>query len=95
MNAFLLVATLFIGLLTVGGMHRVLVGPSVYDRLVAIALVTANTMVILVLVAVIDDRVGVVVDIALGYALLAFVLPVALAKHLERRDRDAAREGDE
>jgi multicomponent Na+:H+ antiporter subunit F len=84
---FLLVAALFIGVLLVVGLHRVWTGPTVFDRLVAVALVTANTMVILVLVAALLDRVAMVVDIALAYALLAFVLPVAIGKHFESRRR--------
>jgi multicomponent Na+:H+ antiporter subunit F len=88
-NNFLLAAALFIGVLLVAGLHRVWTGPTVFDRLVAVALVTANTMVILVLVAALLDRVAMVVDIALAYALLAFVLPVAIGKHFESRRRRA------
>jgi len=85
MSDFLLGAALFIGLLLTVGLHRVWAGPTVFDRLVAVALVTANTMVILVLVASLLDRVDTVVDIAIGYALLAFTLPIALGKHFESR----------
>jgi multicomponent Na+:H+ antiporter subunit F len=85
MTGFLLGAALSIGGLLTVGLHRVWAGPTVFDRLVAVALVTANTMVILVLVASILDRVDTVVDIAIGYALLAFTLPIALGKHFESR----------
>jgi multicomponent Na+:H+ antiporter subunit F len=94
MSTFLLAAALAIGVILVVALYRVWSGPTVFDRLVAVALVTANTVVILVLVAAVLDRVETVVDIAIGYALLAFILPVALGKHFESRRRDRAAEDE-
>jgi multicomponent Na+:H+ antiporter subunit F len=88
MSDFLLGAALLIGALMVIGLHRVWEGPRVFDRLVAVALVTANTLVVMVLVASMVDRIGTIVDIALAYALLAFTLPVALGRHYETRRSD-------
>jgi multicomponent Na+:H+ antiporter subunit F len=88
MSAFLLAAALFISVLMAIGLHRVWAGPTVLDRLVAVALVTANSLVILVLVASYLGRVETVVDIAIAYALLAFALPVALGKHYESSTGD-------
>jgi multicomponent Na+:H+ antiporter subunit F len=85
MTGFLLAAALIIGLLLIVSLHRVWSGPTVFDRLVAVALLTANSLVILVLVASVLDRVETIVDIALAYALLAFTLPIALGKHYESR----------
>jgi multicomponent Na+:H+ antiporter subunit F len=86
-NGFLLVVTIVVGLLLIIALHRVWDGPTVFDRLVAVALVTANSLVILVLVATVLDRVETVVDIALAYALLAFTLPIAVGKYYEVRAR--------
>jgi multicomponent Na+:H+ antiporter subunit F len=86
-SAFLLAAALAICVLLVVALYRVWSGPTVFDRLVAVALVTANTVVVLVLVAAVLDRTETIVDIAIGYALLAFILPVALGKHFESRRR--------
>ena len=85
MNTFFLVVAFAIGVLLVIGLHRVWAGPTVFDRLVAVALVTANSLVIMVLVATVLDRVETIVDIAVAYALLAFTLPLALGKHYESR----------
>jgi multicomponent Na+:H+ antiporter subunit F len=85
MNGFLLGVALFIGVLLMVGLHRVWTGPTVFDRLVAVALVTANSLVILIVVASHLGRVGTIIDIAIAYALLAFSLPVALGKHFETR----------
>jgi multicomponent Na+:H+ antiporter subunit F len=88
MSGFMLGAALAIGVMLMFGLHRVWSGPTVFDRLVAVALVTANALVILVLVASILDRMAMVVDIAIAYALLAFTLPIALGKHFETRAPD-------
>lgn len=83
MTTFFLGVALVIGFLLIIGLHRVWDGPTVFDRLVAVALVTANSLVILILVSSILGRVDTVVDIAIAYALLAFVLPLALGKYYE------------
>jgi multisubunit Na+/H+ antiporter MnhF subunit len=88
MSVFLLASALIVCLLLVVGLHRVWAGPTVLDRLVAVALVTANTLVILLLVASYQERVETVIDISIAYALLAFTLPVALGKHYESRSQD-------
>jgi multicomponent Na+:H+ antiporter subunit F len=90
MTTFLLVAAILVGAMLIVGLHRVWAGPTVFDRLVAVALVTANTLLIVVLVASVIDRIEAIIDIAIAIALLAFTLPVALGKHFEtRRSADA------
>lgn len=85
MSAFLLGAALFIGALLIVTLHRIWSGPSVYDRIVAVALVSVNSLVLLIVVASYLDRVSMIVDIAIAYTLLAFTLPIALGKHFETR----------
>jgi multicomponent Na+:H+ antiporter subunit F len=87
MSGFLLGATIAVALLIVLGLYRIAVGPSVFDRLVATALVTANGVVLLVLTGFLFDRVELFVDIAIAYALLAFLLPLALGRFFEPRSR--------
>lgn len=85
MNGFFLAMAVVVAIQLIIGLHRVWTGPLVFDRLVAVALVTANSHVILILVATVLGRVETVVDIAIAYALLTFILPIALGKHYERR----------
>jgi multicomponent Na+:H+ antiporter subunit F len=89
MSTFYLVLALVIGALLIVGLHRVWAGPTVFDRIVAIALVSANSLVMLIVVAAHLGRVDVIVDVAIAYALLAFTLPIALGKHFERQDPGA------
>lgn len=64
--------------------YRVLVGPTVPDRVVGID--TVNTMVVslLVLFGGAFDR-GIYVDVAIVYALLSFIGTVYVSKYLEGR----------
>jgi multicomponent Na+:H+ antiporter subunit F len=78
---FTLVVTALIGL----GLRRVHHGPTVFDRLVAVALVTVNGVVVLVLLGFLFDRAVFFLDIALAYALLAFILPIAVSRYFEQR----------
>jgi multicomponent Na+:H+ antiporter subunit F len=87
MSSFLLGATVAVALLIVLGLYRIAVGPTVFDRLVATALVTANGVVLLVLTGFLFDRVELFVDIAIAYALLAFLLPLALGRYFEAASR--------
>lgn len=85
MNAFLLAMAVVVGLLTVVGLYRITVGPTTFDRVMGAALITANGLVLLLLVSFLFGRLGMFIDIAIAYGLLAFVLPVALGKYYESR----------
>jgi multicomponent Na+:H+ antiporter subunit F len=81
----ILAATVTVALLIVLGLYRIAAGPSVFDRLIATALVTANGVVLLVLSGFLFERVELFVDIAIAYALLAFLLPLALGRYFDGR----------
>ncbi len=86
MTAFLLGLCFVIGgvvLLAVVGIVR---GPTAYDRILATSLAVANSVAILAILAFTFDRPGTFFDIALGYALLAFLFPLAFARFLGKED---------
>jgi multicomponent Na+:H+ antiporter subunit F len=87
MDLFLLGSTIVVALLLVLGLYRIAVGPTVFDRLIATALVTANGVVLIVLAGFLFDRIEMFVDIAIAYALMAFLLPLALGRYFDRRVR--------
>lgn len=64
--------------------HRVAVGPTVFDRILGVSGFATSTTVVLVLVGVLYGRVEMFVDIALAYALLGFVGALAAARYFER-----------
>lgn len=79
-------------------LYRVWRGPTAFDRLIAVALVSVNSVVILVVAGFALGRPVLFLDIALTVALLAFLAPIAVAKYMQRSreadpdDPDAAPE---
>jgi multicomponent Na+:H+ antiporter subunit F len=77
-------ATLVLLALTLVYVHRIAVGPTVFDRILGVNGFGTKTTVVLLLVGAVYDRVDMFVDIALGYALLSFVGTLAAARYFER-----------
>ncbi len=90
MTTFLLAALLIVAGVILLTLWRVYAGPTVFDRLVSVALVSVNGVIALVLMGFFFERPVLFLDIAIGFALLAFLLPIALGKYVERRDDDEA-----
>jgi len=62
---------------------RIIKGPTVIDRLVAVNIVGTKAAVILVLFGILFERVGMFVDIAIGYGLLNFIASIAASKYFQ------------
>jgi multicomponent Na+:H+ antiporter subunit F len=88
MTAFLLTATLLVTLFILVAVYRIAKGPTVFDRVIASALAAANGVVVLLLASSLFDRIDMFVDIAISYALLAFLLPIGVGKYFERKGRE-------
>ncbi len=61
--------------------YRVLMGPTVFDRLLGAAAVGAKIITLVLLFGLIYGRVDMFVDIALGYAVLNFIAVIAVARY--------------
>ena len=75
-------AALFV--LMLPALHRVAVGPTVFDRVVAVNIIGTKTAVLLVVIGTLFGRLDMFVDFALTYALLNFVASLATARYLSR-----------
>lgn len=82
-TAFLVAALVLLGLVLVY-VHRLVTGPTVFDRLLGVNGFGTKTCVVLLLTGAVYDRVDMFVDISLGYALLSFVGSLAAARYFER-----------
>lgn len=91
LDPFLVVAVLAVALLIAAGLLRVHAGPTVFDRLVAVSLVSVNGVAMIALVGFLLDRPALFLDIALGFALLVFLLPLTLGRYFERLARSKER----
>jgi multisubunit Na+/H+ antiporter MnhF subunit len=88
LDPFLVAATLTVGVLIGVGLRRVHAGPTIFDRLIATSLVSVNGIAVIVLLGFLLERAALFLDIALGFALLVFLLPLTLGRYFdERRER--------
>ena len=80
---FFLVSLMVILILVIAMMlQRLFQGPSVYDRMNGLGVVTANTILLIVIFVYIDERTDMYVDIAMAFAMLGCVASIILAKYL-------------
>lgn len=70
--------------LMIGGMARVLVGPTIWDRLLGFSLISSKIIMAIVVFASMLQRTF-LLDIAIVYSLLGFIGSVLIARFLERR----------
>ncbi len=85
MENFFLGASLFLCLLVLPCLYRAIVGPTIIDRMVAIGAIGTKTLVILVLMGFLYERVAMFIDISIVYALLNFIGTLAAARYFEKK----------
>lgn len=86
MTGFLIFVTSVLCVLMLGGMGRVIMGPTVADRAMALDLLNSVVVAVMLVLAAAYDSV-VIVDIAMVYAGLSFVETMYIARYIERRTR--------
>ena len=67
-----------------GGLYRVVRGPTMPDRVIAVNVVGSNVVIVIALIAAAIGEPG-ALDIALVYALLNFLLSIAISKFTVER----------
>ena len=82
-DLFLVAAALFV-VLAIAMLYRVVKGPTTQDRVLAVNVLGTNTVVILALLAAGLDEPS-FLDIALIYALLNFLMAIAISKFTVER----------
>ena len=86
------VAIVVVAAITGAAFYRVIVGRTVFDRLLAAGVAGTNAIVILALGGFVFERPDMFVDLALSYALLNFIGTVAAGKFIEAQERRRQRE---
>ena len=66
------------------GVYRLVKGPTIVDRVIAIDLLTLISIALIALIAHIGSR-FIYLDVALVYGLLSFLSVLAVARYLDRR----------
>ncbi|HVR34896.1 MAG TPA: monovalent cation/H+ antiporter complex subunit F [Methylomirabilota bacterium] len=83
MNTFLLTITIgLVGIILIP-FYRVVRGPTVFDRLLAMGAMGAKTIALICLIGLLYGRLDMFVDIALAYAILNFIGGIAMAKYFK------------
>ena len=83
-EVFTMVVGVGLFILMLPALYRVAVGPTSFDRLVAVNVIGTKTAVLLVVIGTGFGRLDMFVDFALAYALLNFVGSLAVARYLNR-----------
>ncbi len=78
----------FLIVLMFGLCYRLILGPRVYNRLLAAGAIGTFTIALLAVMGYLFERPDMFVDLALTYALLNFIGTVAVAKYLENHSEE-------
>lgn len=81
MNDFFIAIGLILGLLTLICLYRGIFGPTVIDRIIGVGAVGTKTLIILLLMGFIYDRIDMFVDISLLYAIINFIGVLIFSKY--------------
>ncbi len=87
MEAMLFYSSIYLVSLIAFSMYRAAVGPSTLDRLVGVNAIGVKTVVMIVFIGLIFDRLDMFIDIALSYAMLNFIAVLAACRYLGKRGR--------
>lgn len=85
MISFFMYIGIILGLLMLVCLYRAITGPTVMDRIVSISVVGTKTIVILLLIGFIYQRVDMFIDISMGYAILNFIGTIVASKFFYSR----------
>ncbi|MBU1399080.1 MAG: monovalent cation/H+ antiporter complex subunit F [Pseudomonadota bacterium] len=85
MITFFLYIAVGLCLLMLFSMYRVLFGPTVLDRLIGVNAIGSKTVILLLLIGFLYERIDMFVDIALAYGFLNFVTVIASARYFHKR----------
>ena len=80
----LLAASAAVVILSIGLVYRLIKGPTMEDRVIALNAIGTSTVVVLAMVAAALDQPG-YLDVALVYALLNFLASIAISKFIVER----------
>lgn len=84
MERFFVATTVAVVIIILIPFYRVAVGPTIFDRLLAIGAMGAKTIGLVCLFGFLYGRFDMFVDIALAYGILNFIAGVAVAKYFAK-----------
>lgn len=85
MNHIFLYTGLYLCLMMLLSLWRAVLGPTVLDRLIGVNAIGSKTVILLILIGLIYERVDMFVDIAMAYAMLNFIAVLATSRYFHKR----------
>lgn len=85
MQSVFLYSGIFLSCLMVLSLYRSVFGPTVLDRMIGANAIGSKTVVLLILIGLLYERVDMFVDIALAYAMLNFIAVLAASRYFQKR----------
>lgn len=82
MDRFFLYYTAVLTVIIFIPLYRVVMGPTVFDRMLGAGAIGTKTMVLILAIGLLFNRFDMFIDITLGYAVLNFIGVIAIAKFL-------------
>lgn len=83
MTEFFLIIGVGLCILVLLCLYRATYGPTILNRAAGISAIGTKTLVILLIMGIVYDRIDMFIDISMVYALLNFIGTVVLARYLE------------
>ena len=90
MTTLVLSLAVLLGFLMAASMYRLIKGPTIFDRMVAVGVMGTKSLLLLAFIGFLYGRTDVFVDLAIAYGLLNFIGAVVVAKYFERRREGAS-----
>lgn len=85
MRSVFLYSGIFLSCLMVLSLYRAVFGPTVLDRMIGANAIGSKTVVLLILIGLLYERVDMFVDIALAFAMLNFIAVLAASRYFQKR----------
>ncbi|MDI6788139.1 MAG: monovalent cation/H+ antiporter complex subunit F [Planctomycetota bacterium] len=86
MHNFWLGISIIIAVLALMSLYRAIKGPTLYDRIISLGVIGTKTVIILCLIGLFYRRLDMFVDISIVYALLNFLIVLAVAKYIHSKE---------
>ena len=80
----LIYALIGLTVLLVAGLVRIIIGPTIWDRLLSMNLVTTKIVMSIAVLAVLMNR-SFLIDVAIVYSLLGFIASILIARFIEKK----------
>ncbi|RLB05387.1 MAG: pH regulation protein F [Deltaproteobacteria bacterium] len=85
MQSFFIAAALVLCLLILLSLYRGVFGPTVFDRIIGAGFIGTKTIILLLLMGFIFNRIDMFIDVALAYSILNFIGTLVVSKYFIRK----------